>query len=186
VGAPRLHFYGSAGTVKHVAHLLARDCAPGELLDGDVQQSLNLEVHIVREFQSYVCGPYRVTTFPANHDPEVEPLLYAVASMRRTIFYGTDTAALSEEVWQSFHRFSLRFDLVILDHTYGPGEPASDHLNARQCAEHAERFRREGLLTDGARVLATHIAHEGNPPHPELEAYALLHGYEVAHDGLVV
>jgi len=48
------------------------------------------------------------------------------------------------------------------------------------------RMRAEGLLRPGGRVFATHIAHEGNPPHPELSAWAAAHGYEAAYDGLVV
>ncbi|NIV39951.1 MAG: carbon-phosphorus lyase, partial [Anaerolineae bacterium] len=61
-------------------------------------------------------GPYRVIAFSANHDPRVEPLLYAVQMGGRSLFYGTDTAALPEEVWQALHRCKLRFDVVILDH----------------------------------------------------------------------
>jgi phosphoribosyl 1,2-cyclic phosphate phosphodiesterase len=75
---------------------------------------------------------------------------------------------------------------VILDHTYGPEEPGTDHLSARQLIAHAARMREEGLLNEGARVFATHIAHEGNPPHPELAAFAEAHGYEVAYDGLMI
>jgi phosphoribosyl 1,2-cyclic phosphate phosphodiesterase len=136
--------------------------------------------------QSLSVGPYRVTTFPANHDPTVDPLLYAVQMGKDCIFYGTDTAALPEAVWQGFHCFRLRFSVVILDHTYGPGELGSDHLSARQFIEHVTRLREEGLLADRARLLATHIAHEGNPVHPELVGWAARHGYEVAYDGLVV
>jgi phosphoribosyl 1,2-cyclic phosphate phosphodiesterase len=47
-------------------------------------------------------------------------------------------------------------------------------------------MREEGLLTDHARVFATHIAHEGNPPHPDLVDFAAGHGYEIAYDGLTV
>ncbi len=36
------------------------------------------------------------------------------------------------------------------------------------------------------RAYATHIAHEGNPPHPQLAAFAAEHGYEIAYDGSVV
>jgi phosphoribosyl 1,2-cyclic phosphate phosphodiesterase len=44
----------------------------------------------------------------------------------------------------------------------------------------------ESLITDKARVFATHIAHVGNPPHPELADFAAQHGYEIAYDGLTV
>lgn len=184
VGAPRLHFYASPATLRLAARFLERDVAPRNLLDANVGEALNLEIHAIEALQTVTCGPYRVTALPANHDPAVEPLLYAVEAGGHCFFYGTDTATLSEETWEAFHRHRLRFDLVILDHTYGPDEPASDHLNAWQVIEHGERLRAEGLLAPRGRVLATHIAHEGNPPHPELAAFAAAHGYEVAYDGL--
>jgi phosphoribosyl 1,2-cyclic phosphate phosphodiesterase len=181
-----MHLYASAATARRAAELLKRDCAPVSLLDSEAGERLNLEIHLVEAPQGFAVGPYRVTAFPANHDPLVEPLLYAVEAGGRCIFYGADTAILPEETWRAFHRFGLRFNVVVLDHTYGPDEPGSDHLSARQVIEHLARLREEGLLASGARALATHIAHEGNPVHPELVKLAARHGYEVAHDGLVV
>ncbi len=186
VGAPRLHFYASTATVHVAAQLLERDCAPLGLLDPKVGERLNLEIHQIEALQSFTVGPYQVTAFPANHDPVVDPLLYSVEGDGRNIFYGTDTATLPEETWQAFHRCKQRFDVVILDHTYGPDEPGSDHLSALQFIEHVARMREEGLLTDKGRAFATHIAHQGNPVHPELADFAARHGYEVAYDGLTV
>jgi phosphoribosyl 1,2-cyclic phosphate phosphodiesterase len=186
VGAPRLHFFASSGTLRHIAHLLERDCAPAGFLDPEVGEQLNLEVHQINPQQSITVGSYNVTAFPANHDPMVEPLLYAIKMNRRTIFYGTDTATLPEETWRCFHKHKLQFDLVILDHTYGPNELGNDHLNAHQFIEHVARFRNEGLLTQHARAFATHIAHEGNPAHPKLADFAKQYGYKIAYDGLVL
>ena len=186
VDAPRLHFYASPATVQRAAQLLERDCAPASLLDPAVGERLNLEIHQIEALQSFAVGPYRVTALPANHDPLVDPLLFAVEADGRSIFYGTDTATLPEETWRAFHRHRLRFDVVILDHTYGPDEPGSDHLNAWQFIDHVARMREEGLLADNARAFATHIAHEGNPAHPELADFAARHGYEIAYDGLTV
>jgi phosphoribosyl 1,2-cyclic phosphate phosphodiesterase len=186
VGAPRLHFYASRATLQLAAQLLERDCAPAGFFDPEVGENLNLALHQIEAQQSFTAGRYRVTAFAANHDPATEPLLYAVEAEGRCIFYGTDTAVLPEETWEGFHRHELRFDLVILDHTYGPEELGTDHLSAQQLIEHVARMREEGLLADGARVFATHIAHEGNPTHPELAAFAAEHGYEIAYDGLSV
>jgi phosphoribosyl 1,2-cyclic phosphate phosphodiesterase len=186
VGAPRLHFYASPATGQQATQLLERDCAPASLFDPEIGERLNLEIHLITALQSFTAGPYQVMAFPANHDPAVEPLLYAVKADGRTIFYGTDTATLLEDTWQAFHRHRLRFDVVILDHTYGPDQPGSDHLSAHQFIEHVARMREEGLLADQARIFATHIAHEGNPAHPELVDWAAQHGYEIAYDGLTV
>jgi phosphoribosyl 1,2-cyclic phosphodiesterase len=186
VGAPLLHLYASRGTLEAAARLLERDCAPQGLFHPEVGERLNLELHPVEALRPFTAGPYRVIAFPAVHDPVVEPLLYAISDGERSLFYGTDTAALPEEWWSALHASGLRFDLVVLDHTYGPDEPGSDHLSAHQVAEHAARMRKEGLLADDARVLATHIAHEGNPVHPKLAEFAARHGYEVAYDGLTI
>jgi phosphoribosyl 1,2-cyclic phosphate phosphodiesterase len=186
VGAPRLHFYASEGSIRQLERWLERDCAPYGLLASETEELLNLQIHTVRALQPFQVGGYRVIALPANHDPVVEPLLYAIQAEGRTILYATDTAIFPEETWQAFHQFKLKFDFVILDHTYGPEEPGSDHLSAHQVSEHIARMRAEGLLTEGARAFATHIAHEGNPPHPELADFAAQHGYEVAYDGLTV
>ena len=47
-------------------------------------------------------------------------------------------------------------------------------------------MRAEGVLGADSRVFATHIAHEGNPAHSDLTAFANQHGYEVAFDGLTL
>jgi phosphoribosyl 1,2-cyclic phosphate phosphodiesterase len=184
--APRLHWYASAATAQWAARSLEADLGPAGLLDPEVGERLNLQIHLIEALQSFTVGPYQVTAFPANHDPGVEPLLYAIEADGRSIFYGTDTATLSEETWRAFHERKLRFDVMVLDHTYGPDEPGSDHLSAQQLIEHAARMREESLLAADARVLATHLAHAGNPVHPELAEFAAQHGYEVAYDGLTV
>lgn len=186
VGAPRLHWYASRATVRRASELFQTIYSPGSLLDPKAAEHLNFEVHPIEAMQPFVLGPYRVIAFPANHDPAVDPLLYSIEADGRAIFYGIDTATLPEETWQAFHRFQVRFNIVILDHTFGLGEHGSDHLGAREFVEHVERMRQEGLLADGARAFATHISHPGNPVHPELANYAVQHGYEVAYDGLTV
>ena len=186
VGAPRLQFYASYGTLQVAAKLLEWDCAPAGLLSWEAGELLNLEIHEMEALRTVTVGPYQVIPFAANHDPAVEPILYAVQAGDCTLFYGTDTATLPEEVWRGFHRHRLQFTIVVLDHTYGPDEGGSDHLSASQFIEHVARMREEGLLANGARILATHIAHEGNPAHPELASFASRHGYEVAYDGMVV
>jgi phosphoribosyl 1,2-cyclic phosphate phosphodiesterase len=186
IGAPKLHFYASAATAQRAAYILDRNFAPSSLFDDKIGERLNLKIHLIEPLQSFSIGAYDVVAFSANHDPSMESLLYAVTAGGFTIFYGTDTAGLSEETWQAFHQHQLEFDLVILDHTYGPGQEAGDHLNAAQFIEHVSRMREEGLLADRARILATHIAHEGNMVHPELVEYAAEHGYEIAYDGLSI
>jgi phosphoribosyl 1,2-cyclic phosphate phosphodiesterase len=184
VGAPRLHFYASSATLKRADETFRRDLSGYGLFDSKAEEELNLKLHQVEPLQPFAVGAYRVIAFPANHAPGLGALLYSIEQDGYSVFYGIDTATLFEETWRAFHQYKIQFDLVVLDHTYGPEQPGSDHLSAHQVSEHVKRLRQEGVLKDNGRVLATHIAHEGNPAHTELTEFALQHGYEVAYDGL--
>lgn len=186
VGAPRLDLYASPATLQRLARTYARDLAGDRLSDPETLERLNLNLCPIEPWQTVELGPYQVLAVPANHEPAEACLLFAVRTTEDAVFYGTDTARLPEDVWQGLRLSGWCFDTVVLDHTYGPDEPGSDHLCAREVAEHVARMREEGLLSDRGRAFATHISHEGNPPHPELSVWASEHGYEIAHDGLTV
>jgi len=186
VGTPVLNFYASAETLQRASETFERDLAGYKLLSPDAEESLNVKFHSIGPLKPFSFGNYRVTAFLANHAPNMGAMLYEVEAKGHSIFYGTDTAILLEETWQALHQFQSQFDLVILDHTYGPRQPGSDHLSAHQVIEHVQRMRQEGLLKSNSRAFATHIAHEGNPAHPELVAFAQQNNYEIAYDGLVL
>jgi len=186
VGAPVLNFYASSETVKRAAETFERDLAGYSLLSPEAEKYLNLKIHQIQPLEPFTVGPYSVIAFPANHAPGMGAMLYAIEANGRAVFYGTDTATLLEQTWRAFREHKIRFDVVILDHTYGPEQPGSDHLCAHQVIEHADRMRAEGVLRSDARIFATHIAHEGNPAHPDLVVFARQHGYDVAYDGLVL
>jgi phosphoribosyl 1,2-cyclic phosphodiesterase len=186
LGTPCLHFHASPETLQRADQTFERDLGGYGLLSPEAERRLNLRIHPIEPLKQFTCGRYRVTPFPANHAPTTGAMLYSVEVDERSVFYGTDTASLPESTWQAFHQYQMRFDIVILDHTYGPNQEGSDHLSAHQVIEHVARMRGEGLLTPKARAFATHIAHEGNPAHPELVDFAQQHGYEVAYDGLVL
>lgn len=186
VGAPTLHIYGSAETLVRASETFIREVHGAPLLDPATQAELNYKTHVVEPLRMVTVGPYQIYAVPANHAPGMGALLYAISDGTHTIFYGTDTATFAAETWAALRESELTFDLVLLDHTYGPEQFGSDHLSAREVIAHAERMREMGLLKSDGRVFATHIAHEGNPDHPTLVAYAQEHGYEVGYDGLVL
>ncbi|GAB4308185.1 MAG: MBL fold metallo-hydrolase [Candidatus Bipolaricaulota bacterium] len=186
VGAPRLGFYASPTALRRAAETFARDLGSADLLDPRTGDRLNLEVVPIEALQTVCLGPYRVTALPANHDPRAGLLLFLVEGVGGSLFYGTDTAPLPDATWRALQETGVQLDVVVLDHTYGPDAAGDDHLNARGVTEHTRRLREEGLLRPGGRVFATHIAHDANPPHPELVEFARGHGYDVAYDGLIV
>ena len=177
---------GSDETLHAVDALVRQQSAYGSLFDPETQSALKLKILSFKPFESYRMGDYRVTGYPANHGNDQGFLLYSVVRGDHAVFYGTDTSVLSEEVWEHLQQESTRYDVVILDHTYGIGFESmpADHLASKDVAAHADRFRENGLLKDGGVVYATHLSHEGNREHDELDEYAREQGYRVAYDGL--
>lgn len=186
VGAPRLHFYASSQTLESAGKLFSHIPIDLDLLSVEAEGVLNLEIHELVPFTPMEIGQYLVTAFPANHALGSGAFLFAIESGDHAIFYGTDTASLSEDTWRAFRDFGMEFALVVLDHTYGPNEDGEEHLSAREISQHVRRMREEGVLKENGRALVTHIAHAWNPAHDELSAFAGRNGYEVAFDGLSI
>lgn len=183
---PPLHLYASKACMENMTIMLKKEWGSAELFDTKSRESLNLHIYPVNNAQTFIAGKYSVTAFSSDHDKNDGSMLFSIENGGQTIFYGTDTTALSEEVWSVFHEKNLKFDIAILDHTYGENVGGADHLNANQFIEHIQRIKEENLLTENARIFATHISHEGNPIHSELAEYGKKHGYEVAYDGLII
>ena len=186
IDTPPLQLYGSEATLRKMSGMLKDEGYVNDLFDAEAQKRLNIEIVPVKPFQPFSMGKYEGVAFPSNHDASVQSLLYAIREDDFTVFYGTDTDSLPEETWKGFHDTNMRFNVVILDHTYGPDADSGGHLNANRFIEHIRRMKAEHLLADTARIFATHISHEGNPPHAELSQYAANFGYEIAYDGLVI
>lgn len=183
---PPLTLYATRGTLERMSEMLRGEGYVRDIMDAGEQERLLLDVVPISPLETFQAGKYRVTAFPTNHDSSVDSVLYAISEGDRTIFYGTDTDAFPEATWDGFHQEGLCFDLVVLDLTYGPNIRGEGHLNANELIAHVQRMREEGLLKDGARILGTHVSHEGNSVHSRMAAYGRSHGYEVAHDGLVI
>jgi phosphoribosyl 1,2-cyclic phosphate phosphodiesterase len=186
VDMPLLEVYASEKTLRKMSEMVANEGYVSEFLTSKQQEHLRLKVIPVESLKTYLIGGYEVVPFSTDHDVSAGSLLYAVSQNERTAFYGTDTDILPEETWNGFHAKRMKFDAVILDHTYGPAAYNGGHLDAQRFIDQLRRMESERLLTDKARVFATHIAHEGNPPHTEFLEYAARLGYEVAYDGLVL
>lgn len=181
-----LLFVGSGETLRVVDEIVRRRCEYGSIFDADMQAALKMNVLSVAPYEACTIGNYRVTGYPANHATDQASLLYSIEQENHAVFYGTDTSILSEEAWEHLILHHTRYDLIVLDHTYGIGLDSrpGDHLGARDVIAHADRFRESGLLKEDGTIYATHISHEGNLEHAELDEYAGKHGYRVAFDGL--
>jgi phosphoribosyl 1,2-cyclic phosphate phosphodiesterase len=188
---PRLHYCASRGALEKAASHFGRRFGKTGLPDQETEDALNLSTQVVAPFIEFCIGPYTVFPVRANHAQELTALLYVITRAGRTLFYCTDTGELPEETWSALDEYIRRhpertFDVVVMDHTFGLQGRSGGHMNREQFVEQMARMRELGLLSAGARVYATHIAHHSNPIHEELAAQAQAYGYLVGYDGLDV
>jgi phosphoribosyl 1,2-cyclic phosphate phosphodiesterase len=185
-GAPRLHYYGSTQALARSARILASDEPEMEFMSEMESERINVHLYAVEPFQNFSVGPYQLLSLKANHAPETTAMLYLIEREGRVIFYGTDTGEIPQDTWDALEQNAKPIDLVILDHTFGFRGRSNGHMNYEQFLEQVARLGELGLLTENARIFATHLGHHSNPIHPELATFAAEHGYEVAYDGLAI
>jgi phosphoribosyl 1,2-cyclic phosphodiesterase len=179
-----LSLFASGRTLGAIDAEFQRSCTYGSIFDPATQHALRLDIAEVSAFSSVAVGTYTVVPYPANHAQDQDALLYSIDDGHHALFYATDTASISDAVWNDMVRRRARYDVVVLDHTYGIGCRGEDHLCAAEVADLAPYLRRTGILREGGTVLATHMSHEGTLEHEELDRYASARGYRIAYDGL--
>ena len=174
-GIQPLDLAASRETIRHMSDRLSLEEPGASLEKEEWLERLKIRVHPVSHGDSVVLGNRRVTAVDGS-------LLYVIEEGDKAFLYATDTLRFTDRAMDLLKHF--RLDAIAIDHTYGPGVNGGGHLNADEAAEEISRLRREGILKPEGHAYATHLSHEGMPPHEELTAFAREHGYEIAWDGL--
>ncbi len=173
----------SKGTSENMNHWIHEN-ENIDLFDERWQADLNCRLHIVKHGDRIRLDDYEIVAIDSKHDPRTEALVYIVSWNGKTLFYGTDLLEISEDAWRILETY--RFDVVFLDQTYGKGFNAGGHLDAGMVSNYVKAMKTKGLIDDQSSVYATHISHEGNAIHDEMEKEARKNGYRIAYDGMKI
>lgn len=189
VRTPPLCIAASPASLIRLGQWLEREEAGTDLTTPRGRAALGLTVHPVQAGQPFSVGHYTVTGIYSHHAPDCDSRMYIVSDGRTAIFYGVDSPAFGEDVWQALARSGMRFSCAILDHTYGmmpESDRPADHMTARDVAQAAARLREMDLMTPDGVIYGTHLSHENMLPHAQMVEYANAHGYDIAWDGLTL
>lgn len=171
----------SKGTAEDMNHWINENESM-DLFGEQWQKDLNYKLHIVKYGETIQVGDYKITAIDSMHDPRIEAVVYIISYADRSVFYGTDLLDISEEAWKIMEGY--RFNVVFLDQTYGKGFNAGGHPDAGMVSEYVKVMRKKGIIDENTFVYATHISHEGNKIHDEMEKEAVKNGYHIAYDGM--
>jgi len=109
---------------------------------------------------------------------------YVLHREDRTILYALDTGWFHEHTYEQIRRF--RYDLVVIEGTFGYGMDSESHFNLDKLQRAIERFREDDLLKEGAHFYASHICPHFSPVHDEYAPALSEKGITLAYDGMKV
>jgi phosphoribosyl 1,2-cyclic phosphate phosphodiesterase len=174
----------SNGTCSDMNHWIKENDPSFDIYDNSWQKDMNYELHLVKSGDIKVFNDYEIIAVDSEHDKRVEALVYIIGYKGKYVFYGTDLPKLSSKAWNIIQNYKL--DLVVLDQTYGKGYNQGGHLDSEQVIEIINEMRARKIINDNTYVYATHISHEGNDTHDNMEFQSIVHKYHIAYDGLEI
>lgn len=172
----------SYGTCNDMNHWIKENEPSFDINNISWQKDMNYDLHILKSGDKKVLNGYEIIAVDSKHDKRVEALVYIIGYKGKYIFYGTDLLNLSREAWSILQNYKL--DLVVLDQTYGKGYNHGGHLDSGQVIEIVNEMRDRKIINENTYVYATHISHEGNDTHRNMELHAMQYKYHIAYDGL--
>lgn len=171
----------SKGTAEDMNHWINEN-ENIDLFDEKWQEDLNYKLHMVKHGAIIHLGDYEIVAIDSKHDPRVEALVFIVSCKGKSIFYGTDMLKISGEAWKILEKH--RFDVVFMDQTYEKGFNAGGHPDAGMISDYVKAMKMKGIIDEKSLVYVTHISHEGNAPHEEMEQETEKNSYQIAYDGI--
>lgn len=125
-----------------------------------------------------------VVALPANHAPELKPVVYIVTLRGRTVLFCNDTGYLPEESWRFIESHRMRLDAAILDCT-GCGKNWRDgHMGGETIMETLKRLEAAGYVDADTTKVVNHFSHNGGMSHEQLCHFFEPHGIAVGFDGM--
>lgn len=147
-----------------------------------------LEFIPVRLYEPFSVDNMTVSAVRGNHSGRFVNeivLNYLFERNGKRFLYATDTGPYCEENYEFLKGKEL--NLLIAECSFGKCAPEEKHLTCETVRQMADRFRRDGVITEKTQIYLTHIGHKGGLNHVELQqTMKNLVGpqIDVAYDGL--
>ncbi len=174
-------FYGTEGAMRFINGYLHQEMLEPE----SVAKVQALEFYTPTE----VAG-YTVTAFKAWHGESAFPCFYAIEDKEgKAILYGTDTNYFYEEVFEYLGKNPIRFDLVILDCTFGslPEMTWRGHMNLNDNIKVAKRLKELACADETTIFCSHHFSHNAvGVTYAEFSKAAEKEGFLTSYDGMEI
>ena len=143
---------------------------------------INLNTYELDHGESLNLNNYTIKAIHCTHDENIGAQLYLIKYGEKTLLYATDTPPITSKTINEL--LNEKIDIIFLDESFGLNDYTITHLNIKAFNEYINTLKDHCLLNDDCKIFATHITHEGNPCHDELDSILNKYGYNAAFDGM--
>ena len=154
------------------------------LFDENYLNKIRLKLNVLNHGQCLNIGKYQIKPIHCLHHEEIGAQNYLVKSEGKTLLYATDTPQITNQAIQEL--VGEKIDCIFLDESFGTNDYMFAHLNIKGFCEYIDILKTNNLLSENCRVYATHLTHDGNPLHNDLQKIFDEYGYFVSYDGMEI
>ncbi len=146
-----------------------------------------VQLHLIKPFEPFVLGQYRITPLPANHHNGDEAVIYLIEG-EKTMLYALDSGYFYDEVFDYLAAQKIKLDFTVFDcslverdwpHIIG-------HMGVHRIRRVVEKLKSLGIVTDQTIHSISHFSHNGACLQSDIERLVKDDGYLVAYDGRVI
>lgn len=130
-----------------------------------------------------ICG-YEIKAIKCNHHNALGAQIYLIKEKGKSMLYATDTPPFDDETYSELN--GEKIDCLLIDQNFGLKEYNYSHMNINAVKAELGKLYSKNIIDENTKVYATHISHEGNCLHEELEEITTKLGWKVAYDGLEI
>ena len=150
-------------------------------------QEKYVQVHLIKPYDVFTLGDYRITALPAKHHPGDEAVNYLIEG-EKNILYALDTGYFYEEVFDYLSQKGVTLDMVVYDCSGVERSVGKEmfHMGIPENREVAQRLRALGVVTEKTLQFISHFSHYGQALQADIEKMVKDDGFLVAFDGRTV
>ena len=153
-----------------------------DLYNENYLNKINLRIKTVNHGESLKIGEYSIKAIHCSHDEKIGAQIYLIKHNGKSLLYATDTPQITDTALHEL--IGEQIDCVFLDESFGIQPYTFSHLNIKGFDEYIKTLKQNNILKNNCLIYATHLTHDGNPPHDELKQLLNKFNYEPAYDGL--